>query len=234
VFGYKSYFKETIWDRGALRQHVELIANYARPSFRLALAHEFSQDCSSVSYMHMVHPRLVLGVEAKYPRKRLPPFPTGFLRPAGILTGIVRYFSWRNLFQLVTELSHQYGAVQMRASYVKDLSAVPQLHVFPRYERFLVGGALWSNIYPSSLAGIYRGSYFALGYSYTNYWSNYNVRSTVDSEWNMKTEMSTTWMPNVDVTLQLHVGGWYPVDDPIRPPTTTERLGWAFGITWFT
>lgn len=223
-----------MWMRGGLRQHSEIIVNYMRPSFRLALAHEFSQNCSSISYMHMVHKRLVLGVEAKYPRKMKIPFPTGFVRPQGILTAIVRYFSWDHLFQLVTELSYAYGAVQLRASYLKDLSAVPQLHVFPRYERFLVGGVLWSNIYPSSLSAIYRGSYFAMGYAYTNYWSNYNVRSTVDSEWNMKTEMSTSWMPNVDATLQLHVGGWYSRDDNIRPPTTASRLSWAFGITWYT
>lgn len=218
-----------------MRQHTELIVDYARPSFRLAFAHEFSQNCSSVSYLHKVHPRLVLGVEAKYPRRMRLPQAVGFVKPAPILTAIVRYFSWRNLFALVAEVSRQYGAMQLKASYIKDMSSVSQLHVFPRYERFLVGGTMWSNFYPSSLANVYKSSYMAVGYSYTNYWSLYNVRSVIDSQWNMKTEMSTGWMKNVDITLQLNVAaGTPPRDSDMAPTATQKRLGWALGFTWYT
>lgn len=201
----------------------------------MALSHEFSQNCSSISVLQKVHPRLVLGFEAKYPRKLRLPQPVGFINPAPIFTAIIRYFSWRNLFALVTEFSHQYGALQLRASYVKDLSAVSHLHVFPRYERWIVGGALWSNFYPSSLLNVYKASYMAVGYSYTNYWSGYNVKAVIDSELNMKTEMSTGWVKNVDVTLQLSAAcGFDDPDSTIARPVAQDRLGWALGFTWFT
>lgn len=210
-----------------------MIVNYAYPSFRLSAAFEFSQDCTTLTYMHMVHPRLVVGLEAKHARRQRTPFPLGFLKPRPMLTLILRYFSWTHLFQLVTDWNYQYGAVQLRATYVKDLSAVPQLHVFPRYERFLVGGALWSNVYPSSLKGIYSGSYFAMGYSYTNYWSAYNVRSVIDSEWNSKSEMSTSWMPNIDLTLQLYSSA-IRREEGVKDWPAGRRVGWSVGITWFT